>query len=67
MGVGTDQQLIGQVKKLLDGALMIPSIQRGYVWSRPQIPACSIPCTRGTRSASLLIWDINLALRAWLV
>lgn len=60
MGVGTDQ-LIGQVKKLLDGALMIPSIQRDYVWSRPQIPRLLDSLYKGYPIGSLLIWDTNLA------
>ena len=59
MGVGTDQ-LIGQVKRLLDGALMIPSIQRDYVWSRPQIPRLLDSIYKGYPIGSLLIWETNL-------
>lgn len=59
MGVGTEE-LIGQVKKLLDGALMIPSIQRDYVWSRSQIPRLLDSLYKGYPVGSLLIWDTNL-------
>lgn len=59
MGVGTEE-LIGQVKKLLDGALMIPSIQRDYVWSRSQIPRLLDSLYKGYPVGSLLIWETNL-------
>ena len=59
MGVGTEE-LIGQVKKLLDGGLMIPSIQRDYVWSRSQIPRLLDSLYKGYPVGSLLIWDTNL-------
>lgn len=60
MGVGTEE-LIGQVKRLLDGALMIPSIQRDYVWSRSQIPRLLDSLYKGYPVGSLLIWETNLA------
>ena len=59
MGVGTDE-LIGQVKKLLGGALMIPSIQRDYVWTRPQIPRLLDSLYKGYPVGSLLIWETTL-------
>jgi hypothetical protein len=59
MGVGTEE-LIGQVKKLLDGALMIPSIQRDYVWARSQIPRLLDSLYKGYPVGSLLIWETNL-------
>jgi hypothetical protein len=59
MGVGTEE-LMGQVKKLLDGALMIPSIQRDYVWSRSQIPRLLDSLYKGYPIGSLLIWETNL-------
>jgi hypothetical protein len=60
MGVGTEE-LIGQVKKLLDGALMIPSIQRDYVWARAQIPRLLDSLYKGYPVGSLLIWETSLA------
>lgn len=59
MGVG-QTELIGQVKKLLAGDLMIPSIQRDYVWSRSQIPRLLDSLYKGYPVGSLLIWETNL-------
>lgn len=59
MGVG-QSELIGQVKKLLDGSLMIPSIQRDYVWSRAQIPRLLDSLYKGYPVGSLLIWETNI-------
>ena len=59
MGVG-QSELIGYIKKILDGALMIPSIQRDYVWSRSQIPRLIDSLYKGYPIGSLLIWETNL-------
>ncbi|MGH2662772.1 MAG: DUF262 domain-containing protein, partial [Actinomycetota bacterium] len=59
MGVGTEE-LIKQVKKLLGGELQIPSIQRGYVWKRTQIPRLLDSLYRDYPVGSLLIWDTDL-------
>jgi len=52
--------LISQVRELLDGKLVIPSIQRGYVWKRPQVPKLLDSLYRGFPVGALLIWKTNI-------
>ncbi|GAA5650867.1 DUF262 domain-containing protein [Geodermatophilus obscurus] len=59
MGYGTES-LISQVQALLGGSLVIPSIQRGYVWQRPQVPRLLDSLYRGYPVGSLLVWRTTL-------
>ncbi|RZT87177.1 hypothetical protein EV383_4086 [Pseudonocardia sediminis] len=59
MGQGTEP-LASQVNALLDGKLVIPSIQRGYVWRRPQVPFLLDSLYRGYPVGALLIWKTTL-------
>lgn len=55
MGLGTGS-LASQVNALLDGQLVIPSIQRGYVWRRTQVPHLLDSLYRDYPVGALLIW-----------
>jgi len=55
MGYGTES-LSSQVQALLSGALVVPSIQRGYVWQRSQVPGLLDSLYRGFPVGSLLVW-----------
>jgi len=59
MGQGTDS-LISQVNALLSGSLVVPSIQRGYVWQRSQVPHLLDSLYRGYPVGALLIWRTTL-------
>lgn len=59
MGQGTES-LASQVNALLEGRLVIPSIQRGYVWRRPQVPYLLDSLYRGYPVGALLIWKTQL-------
>lgn len=59
MGQGTES-LISQVGALLNGSLVIPSIQRGYVWRRSQVPHLLDSLYRGYPVGALLIWKTTL-------
>lgn len=59
MGQGTES-LASQVNALLEGRLVIPSIQRGYVWRRPQVPYLLDSLYRGYPVGALLIWRTQL-------
>ncbi|MCA1670819.1 MAG: DUF262 domain-containing protein [Actinobacteria bacterium] len=67
MGQGTES-LISQVGALLNGSLVIPSIQRGYVWQRSQVPYLLDSLYRGYPVGTLLVWkttiDVPLRLAA---
>lgn len=58
-GVGTET-LITQVQHLLAGRLTIPSIQRGYVWKKAQVPDLLDSLYRAYPVGSLLIWHTDL-------
>jgi hypothetical protein len=55
MGLGT-ASLASQVKALLDGQLVIPSIQRDYVWRRSQVPLLLDSLYREFPVGSLMVW-----------
>lgn len=59
MGLGS-QSIITQVNHLLAGRLVIPSIQRGYVWQKAQVPFLLDSLYRGYPVGSLLVWNTNL-------
>ncbi|MGH3783236.1 MAG: GmrSD restriction endonuclease domain-containing protein [Pseudonocardiaceae bacterium] len=59
MGQGTES-LISQVQALLNGQLVIPSIQRGYVWQRSQVPYLLDSLYRGYPVGALLVWKTTL-------
>lgn len=59
MGQGTES-LASQVGALLAGKLVIPSIQRGYVWRRSQVPYLLDSLYRGYPVGALLIWKTML-------
>lgn len=59
MGLGTES-LISEVQDLLRGRLVIPSIQRGYVWRKSQVPALLDSLYRGYPVGSLLVWKTNI-------
>lgn len=59
MGQGTES-LISQVTSLLNGSLVIPSIQREYVWQRSQVPFLLDSLYRGYPVGALLVWKTTL-------
>ena len=59
MGQGTES-LSSQVEALLGGKLVIPSIQRGYVWRRSQVSYLLDSLYRGFPVGALLIWKTQL-------
>ncbi|MFW5471613.1 GmrSD restriction endonuclease domain-containing protein [Knoellia sp. CPCC 206435] len=59
MGLGSES-LITEVRDLLGGRLVIPSIQRGYVWQRPQVPHLLDSLYRGYPVGSLLLWKTTM-------
>lgn len=61
MGVGNKN--IGElVEQLLDGQIVIPSIQRDYVWRPAQIPPLLESIYRGYPIGSILIWQTTQAI-----
>ncbi|MGC4934750.1 GmrSD restriction endonuclease domain-containing protein [Gordonia sp. DT30] len=59
MGLGTEN-LITQVRHLLDGRIIIPSIQRGYVWKKSQVPYLLDSLYKDYPVGSLLVWKTTL-------
>lgn len=59
MGQGSES-LVSQVRALLDGSLVVPSIQRGYVWQRSQVPYLLDSLYRGYPVGALLVWKTSL-------
>ena len=59
MGLGSER-IITQVEHLLAGRLVIPSIQRGYVWQRHRCPFLLDSLYRGYPMGSLLVWNTNI-------
>ncbi len=59
MGLAT-QSLITQVRHLLDGRLVIPSIQRSYVWKKAQVPFLLDSLYKDYPVGSLLVWKTTL-------
>ncbi|QHN29522.1 DUF262 domain-containing protein [Gordonia amarae] len=59
MGLATES-LITQVRHLLDGRLVIPSIQRSYVWKKAQVPFLLDSLYKDYPVGSLLVWKTTL-------
>jgi hypothetical protein len=55
-----NERLITQVDHLLSGRLVIPSIQREYVWQRNQVPFLLDSLYRGYPIGSLLVWNTTM-------
>ena len=61
MGVG-NKNLGELVDQLLDGQIVIPSIQRDYVWREKQIPPLLESIYRDYPIGSILIWETSQAI-----
>ncbi len=59
MGLGSEP-IITEVRDLLGGRLVIPSIQRGYVWQKSQVPHLLDSLYRNYPVGALLIWKTTL-------
>ncbi|MFF9115015.1 DUF262 domain-containing protein [Streptomyces massasporeus] len=60
MGLANDR-IISQVENLLRGSVVIPSIQRDFVWMRPDVRDLFDSLYRGYPVGALLLWKTNLA------
>ncbi len=61
--VGVGNKNIGElVEQLFDGQIVIPSIQRDYVWRPAQIPPLLESIYRGYPIGSILIWQTTQAI-----
>jgi hypothetical protein len=61
--VGVGNKNIGElVEQLFDGQIVIPSIQRDYVWQPNQIPPLLESIYRGYPIGSILIWQTTQAI-----
>ncbi|KAB8182108.1 DUF262 domain-containing protein [Nonomuraea phyllanthi] len=58
MGV-SNEKIIDQVKDLLAGRIVIPSIQRDYVWSRSDVRDLLDSLYRGYPVGALLLWKTS--------
>ena len=56
----TDEEISRLVDKLLEGEIVLPDIQRDYVWSGSQIPKFSDSLKNGWPIGSLLLWETAL-------
>ncbi|MEW2613612.1 DUF262 domain-containing protein [Streptomyces sp. NPDC047880] len=59
MGLANDK-IITQVENLLRGSVVIPSIQRDFVWMRPDVRDLFDSLYRGYPVGALLLWKTNL-------
>ncbi|MBB6414853.1 DUF262 domain-containing protein [Streptomyces sp. AK010] len=59
MGLANDK-IITQVENLLQGSVVIPSIQRDFVWMRPDVRDLFDSLYRGYPVGALLLWKTNL-------
>ncbi|MEV8307348.1 DUF262 domain-containing protein [Streptomyces flavidovirens] len=60
MGLANDK-IITQVEGLLTGRVVIPSIQRDFVWMRPDVRDLFDSLYRGYPVGALLLWKTNLS------
>jgi len=58
MGAG-NAKVLELVDKLISGELIIPSIQRSYVWKKKQIPEFLDSIYKGYPIGSILIWETS--------
>ncbi|MFJ9863203.1 DUF262 domain-containing protein [Streptomyces sp. NPDC101165] len=56
-----NEKIISQVEDLLLGRVVIPSIQRDFVWMRPDVRDLFDSLYRGYPVGALLLWKTNLA------
>ncbi|MFD5235089.1 GmrSD restriction endonuclease domain-containing protein [Streptomyces tendae] len=56
-----NEKIITQVEDLLKGRVVIPSIQRDFVWMRPDVRDLFDSLYRGYPVGALLLWKTNLA------
>ncbi|MFD8200447.1 DUF262 domain-containing protein [Streptomyces sp. NPDC059701] len=56
-----NEKIISQVEDLLQGRVVIPSIQRDFVWMRPDVRDLFDSLYRGYPVGALLLWKTNLA------
>ncbi|GAA2423409.1 DUF262 domain-containing protein [Streptomyces glaucus] len=55
-----NEKIISQVENLLQGRVVIPSIQRDFVWMRPDVRDLFDSLYRGYPVGALLLWKTNL-------
>ncbi|MGW2857105.1 DUF262 domain-containing protein, partial [Streptomyces sp. NPDC001215] len=55
-----NEKIISQVEDLLNGKVVIPSIQRDFVWMRPDVRDLFDSLYRGYPVGALLLWKTNL-------
>ncbi|WP_328408967.1 DUF262 domain-containing protein [Streptomyces violaceus] len=55
MGLANDK-IISQIENLLQGSVVIPSIQRDFVWMRPDVRDLFDSLYRGYPVGALLLW-----------
>src|SRR5581483_4918571 len=56
-GTGSVETTMAQVGNLVDLVLKLPEIQRGYVWSRPQVRDLLDSLYRGYPVGTILLWQ----------
>jgi hypothetical protein len=56
-----NEKIISQVEDLLNGRVVVPSIQRDFVWMRPDVRDLFDSLYRGYPVGALLLWKTNLA------
>ncbi|MEU3195770.1 DUF262 domain-containing protein [Streptomyces sp. NPDC006996] len=55
-----NEKIVSQVEDLLHGRVVIPSIQRDFVWMRPDVRDLFDSLYRGYPVGALLLWKTNL-------
>ncbi|MDT0439539.1 MULTISPECIES: GmrSD restriction endonuclease domain-containing protein [Streptomyces] len=55
-----NQKIASQIEELLQGKVVIPSIQRDFVWMRPDVRDLFDSLYRGYPVGALLLWKTNL-------
>jgi len=58
-GSGSVETTMAQVGNLVDTVLKLPEIQRGYVWSRPQVRDLLDSLYRGYPVGTVLLWQTD--------
>lgn len=54
-----DKEIQNMVNDIRDGRLLLPEMQRGYVWKGPQVRNLFDSLYRGYPSGQLLVWETN--------
>ncbi|KAF3468519.1 DUF262 domain-containing protein [Streptomyces sp. Tu 3180] len=55
-----NEKIVSQIEDLLQGRVVIPSIQRDFVWMRPDVRDLFDSLYRGYPVGALLLWKTNL-------